>query len=108
MTRDVMAEIEQEVKDAPVLLYMKGNKLMPQCGFSAAVVAVLMDLDVPFREVDILRDEEKRQAIKQYSEWPTIPQLYVGGQFVGGCDIVREMQAKGELGPMIHKALAEP
>jgi len=104
MTRDIMAEIKQEITDHPVILYMKGTRLMPQCGFSAAVVSILEEMGVQFKDVDILVDAEKRQAIKEYTDWPTIPQLYVKGQFIGGCDIVRDMHAKGELEPLIKKA----
>ena len=103
MARDIMKEIATEVAANPVVLYMKGTKSMPQCGFSAAAVAVLNDIGVPFVDVNILADPEKREAIKRFSDWPTIPQLYVHGEFVGGCDIMREMHAKGELAPIIEK-----
>jgi monothiol glutaredoxin len=77
------------------------------CGFSAATVRVLNEIGVPFKAVDVLAEPEKREAIKQYSNWPTIPQVYVGGRFIGGCDIVREMHAKGELAPLIRAAAGE-
>ncbi len=105
MTRDVMQEIEQEIAANPVILYMKGTKEMPMCGFSAAVVQVLKDVGAEFKDVNVLADPDKREAIKRFSDWPTLPQLYVGGQFVGGCDIVREMQNKGELEPLVRAAL---
>ena len=89
--------IRQQVTDNPVVLFMKGTPVFPQCGFSAAVVEVLSELGVKFHGVNILVDPELRDGIKQFSQWPTIPQLYVKGEFVGGCDIVREMFQDGEL-----------
>ena len=79
------------------MIYMKGNRIFPQCGFSAATIKVFESLDVSFETVDILADAEKRQAIKEFSNWPTIPQVYVDGKFLGGCDIVCEMHERGEL-----------
>ena len=93
----VFDRIQQEVTDNPVVLYMKGTPMFPQCGFSAAVVKVLSDAGVKFKGVDVLTDPSLRDGIKAYTNWPTIPQLYVKGEFVGGCDIVREMAANGEL-----------
>jgi monothiol glutaredoxin len=95
------------VKSNKVVIFMKGTPTFPQCGFSAATVAVLKELGVPFKAVNVLEDMAVREGVKKYSNWPTIPQLYVGGQFVGGCDIVREMHAAGELKPLVDKALAE-
>jgi len=89
--------IKQDITDNDVVLYMKGSPVFPQCGFSAAVVQVLTHLGVKFKGIDILADPELREGIKVYSNWPTIPQLYVKGEFVGGCDIVREMFETGEL-----------
>ena len=103
---DVMDEIAREVRENKVLVYMKGTPSFPMCGFSAATVNVLRDIGVPFKSVDVLAEPEKRDAIKSYSNWPTIPQLYVNGKFVGGCDIIREMHAKGELEPLIRGAVA--
>jgi monothiol glutaredoxin len=103
---DVLAEIEQEVKGNPVVIYMKGTPRFPMCGFSAATVEVLNEVGVPFKAVDILADADKREGVKAYTRWPTIPQVFVGGEFVGGCDIVRELHAKGELAPLIRKAAA--
>ena len=94
---DVQARIADEVKSNDVLLFMKGTPVFPQCGFSAAVVEVLSELGVKFHGINILVDPELRDGIKQFSQWPTIPQLYVKGEFVGGCDIVREMAETGEL-----------
>ena len=101
---DVIEEIEREVRGNHVLVYMKGTPSFPMCGFSAATVRVLNEIGVPFKAVDILTEPEKREAIKQYSNWPTIPQVYVGGKFIGGCDIVRELHARGELAPLIRAA----
>ena len=98
MTEDnAQARIDELVKANPVVLFMKGTPLFPQCGFSSRAVAILDHLGVPFETVDVLQDPEVRQGIKAYSNWPTIPQLYVKGEFVGGCDITREMFQSGEL-----------
>ena len=97
MTTTVKDRIAKDVADNEVLLFMKGTPVFPQCGFSAAVVHVLSELGVKFKAVDVLKDPEVRQGIKEFSNWPTIPQLYVKGEFVGGCDIVREMYESGEL-----------
>ena len=93
----VHERISQEVADTPVVLFMKGSPVFPQCGFSAAVVQILSHLGVKFKGVDVLADPGIRQGIKEFSNWPTIPQLYVKGEFVGGCDIIREMFQAGEL-----------
>lgn len=94
---DVMSEIEKETRENRVFLYMKGTPQMPQCGFSARVAQILGHIGVGYAASNVLADMEKREAIKIYSEWPTIPQLYVDGEFVGGCDIVTEMFQSGEL-----------
>ena len=93
----VFDRIRDEIAKNDVLLFMKGTPVFPQCGFSAAVVDVLSQLGVKFGSVNILTDAELRQGIKEFSQWPTIPQLYVKGEFVGGCDIIREMAETGEL-----------
>jgi monothiol glutaredoxin len=93
----VFDRIQQDLNDNAVVLYMKGTPMFPQCGFSAAVVQILSDMGVKFKGVDILVDPALRDGIKQFTNWPTLPQLYVKGEFVGGCDIVREMAANGEL-----------
>ena len=93
----VFDTIESEIKTNDVVLFMKGTPVFPQCGFSAAVVECLSELGVKFHGVNILVDPELRQGIKEFSQWPTIPQLYVKGEFVGGCDIIREMFETGEL-----------
>jgi monothiol glutaredoxin len=103
---DVLKDIEREVRENPVLVYMKGTPSFPMCGFSAATVEVLREIGVPFKAVDVLAEPEKRDAIKAFSNWPTIPQVYVGGKFIGGCDIVREMHARGELAPLLKSASA--
>ena len=89
--------IQAEIAATPVMLYMKGTAMFPQCGFSARVVQILSHLNVPFRTANVLEDPELREGIKQFSNWPTIPQLYVKGEFVGGCDIITEMFQSGEL-----------
>jgi monothiol glutaredoxin len=94
---DTRQRIDDEVKTNPVVLFMKGTPVFPQCGFSAAVVQILSHLGVKFKAIDVLKDPEIRQGIKDYSEWPTIPQLYVKGEFVGGADIIREMFENEEL-----------
>ena len=93
----VFDRIQAEINENDVVLFMKGSPMMPQCGFSAAVTHLLSTLQVKFKGVDVLQDMEFREGIKQFSNWPTIPQLYVKGEFVGGCDIVREMAESGEL-----------
>ena len=103
----VFTHIRQEIDDNPVVLFMKGTPMFPQCGFSAAVVQVLTHLGVKFKGIDVLTDPSLREGIKQFSSWPTIPQLYVKGEFVGGCDIVREMYQSGELQTLLtEKAVA--
>ena len=94
---DSRERIDEIVRSNPVVLFMKGTELFPQCGFSSRAVAILEHLEVPFKTVDVLQDPDIRQGIKAYSDWPTIPQLYVNGEFVGGSDIVTEMYQSGEL-----------
>ena len=100
---DAKTRIDETVKANDVVLYMKGTKDMPQCGFSQRVAGVLNYMGVDFADVNVLADEEIRQGIKDYSDWPTIPQLYVKGEFVGGCDIVTEMTLAGELDALFDK-----
>jgi monothiol glutaredoxin len=97
METTVQDRIQEEVSGTPVVLFMKGSPVFPQCGFSAAVVQILSQMGVKFKGIDVLSDPQIRQGIKEFSNWPTIPQLYVKGEFVGGCDIVREMYETGEL-----------
>ncbi len=97
MEEETKNKIQEEIENEDVLLFMKGSPMFPQCGFSAAVIQVLSHLQVKFSSVNVLEDPDIRDGIKQYSDWPTIPQLYVKGEFVGGCDIIREMYETGEL-----------
>ena len=99
--------IDNEVKQNDVVLFMKGTKQFPQCGFSATAAKILEHLGVPFKDVNVLEDQGVREGVKAFSNWPTIPQLYVKGEFVGGCDIVREMFQAGELQTLLtDKGLA--
>ena len=98
---DAKSRIGEIVKKNNVVLFMKGTPLFPQCGFSSRAVTILEHLDVPFESVDVLQDPEIRQGIKEYSDWPTIPQLYVNGEFVGGSDIMLEMFQSGELQQLV-------
>ena len=97
------AQIRETIEKNDVVLFMKGTKMMPQCGFSSRVAGVLNYMGVTFADVNVLADPEIRQGIKDFSNWPTIPQLYVKGEFVGGCDIVREMFESGELRPFMEE-----
>jgi len=95
--------IRQQVTENPVVLFMKGTPVFPQCGFSATVVQILSHMGVKFKGIDVLADSSVREGIKEFSSWPTIPQLYVKGEFIGGCDIVREMFETGELQQMFEE-----
>ena len=97
MNENTKSEIESEISNNDIVLFMKGTPVFPQCGFSAATVGILNHLGAKFSSINVLEDEDIRQGIKEYANWPTIPQLYVKGEFVGGCDIVREMYESGEL-----------
>jgi monothiol glutaredoxin len=98
---EVLKQIDQDIKTNKVILYMKGSKLMPQCGFSARVVHILDELNIEYETKDVLSDDKLRSAIKEYSNWPTLPQLYVDGNFIGGCDIISELYQSGELQKII-------
>jgi monothiol glutaredoxin len=100
---DVMNWIDEQVKSNDIILFMKGTPDAPMCGFSGQVVQILDYLNVPYAGVNVLSSDELRNAIKVYSDWPTIPQLYVKGEFIGGCDIVREMFQKGELQALLDE-----
>jgi monothiol glutaredoxin len=103
---DTLRRRIQEILDShKIVLFMKGTKSFPQCGFSATVVEVLKRLDADFHAVNVLADPELRQGMKEYANWPTFPQLYIEGRFVGGCDIVRDMFEAGELQPIVDRAL---
>ena len=97
----VRDQIAKEIADNDIVLYMKGTPVFPQCGFSSVAVQILSSLGVKFKAVDVLKDPEVRQGVKEFSSWPTIPQLYVKGEFVGGSDILREMYESDELGPFL-------
>jgi monothiol glutaredoxin len=104
MTDDTNARIDQIVTTNDIVLFMKGSPLFPQCGFSSRAVAILQHLGAEFESVEVLQDQAIRQGIKAYSDWPTIPQLYVKGEFVGGSDIMMEMYESGELAQVLEKA----
>ena len=112
MSNPTFERIEADINANPVVLFMKGTPVFPQCGFSARVVQILSHMGVPFKGVNVLEDMEIREGIKEFTNWPTIPQLYVGGEFVGGCDIITEMFQSGELSSLLkvkgvaHKAEA--
>lgn len=106
MTPDVQARIDELVKNHKILVFMKGSKLMPQCGFSNNAVQILNALGAPYETVDVLQDPDIRQGIKEYSNWPTIPQVYINGEFVGGSDVLIELYQQGELQQMVEVALA--
>ena len=103
MASTVHDRIQSDITENPVMLYMKGNAMFPQCGFSARVVQILNHLGVPFQTANVLEDPELRDGVKQFSNWPTVPQLYVKGEFVGGCDIVTEMFQSGELASLLDE-----
>jgi monothiol glutaredoxin len=102
MNNPVFDRIRDDITSNDVVLYMKGTPVFPQCGFSAAVVQVLTHVGVKFKGIDVLTDPSLRQGIKEFANWPTIPQLYVKGEFVGGCDIIREMYQSGELQELLQ------
>ena len=100
---DINQIITDQINSDSVVLYMKGSAQFPMCGFSGTVVQILKHLEIPFTAIDVMQDMEIREGIKQYSNWPTIPQLYIKGEFVGGCDIIREMFEAGELQQMFEE-----
>ena len=106
MTTPTVERIGKTIADNKIVVFMKGDKLMPQCGFSNQVVQILNILGVPYETVDVLADQDIRQGIKEYSNWPTIPQVYINGEFVGGSDVMTEMYQKGELQQLVEVALA--
>ena len=106
MTPELKSKIDKLITENKIMVFMKGSKLMPQCGFSNNVVQILNTLGVPYETLDILADNEIRQGIKEYSNWPTIPQVYIDGEFVGGSDIMIELYQNGELQQMVEVALA--
>ena len=102
-----IAQIKADVDANDIVLFMKGTPMFPQCGFSAALVQILSQLEVKFKGVDVLADDNLRQGIKEYTDWPTIPQIFIDGEFVGGCDIVHEMHRNGELETAVQAAFSE-
>ncbi len=104
MSEPIESTIKKTIDDNDVVLFMKGSAKFPQCGFSATAAKILEHLGVPFKDVNVLEDQQLREGIKSYSNWPTIPQLYIKGEFVGGCDIMREMYEAGELHDLICKS----
>ncbi len=106
MTPEAKEKIDNLVQQNKIMVFMKGSKLMPMCGFSNNVVQIINTLAVPYETFDILEDAEVRQGIKEYSDWPTIPQVYINGEFVGGSDILIELYQKGELQQMVEVAMA--
>lgn len=108
MRPEMKERIDREIREHPITIYMKGTEMFPRCGFSAATVEALRQAGAEgsIHSIDVLADPEIRESIKEYSEWPTIPQVYIGGEFIGGCDITRELFATGELQERIEKALS--
>ena len=102
MADSISERIQGDIEQNDVMLYMKGTPMFPQCGFSARVIQILNHMGVPFQSANVLEDMELREGIKQFSQWPTVPQLYVKGEFVGGCDIIREMFETGELQELLQ------
>jgi monothiol glutaredoxin len=103
MADTIAQRIQTDIEKNDVMLYMKGTPLFPQCGFSARVIQILTHMGVPFESANVLEDMELREGIKQFSQWPTVPQLYIKGEFVGGCDIVTEMFQSGELETLLEE-----
>ena len=104
---DILSEIEKVVTENPLVLFMKGTPQQPMCGFSARAASIMASYEKPFSTVNVLADPEVRQGVKDYGDWPTIPQLYIGGELVGGSDIVSKMHESGELAPMIEQAFED-
>ncbi|HLG19502.1 MAG TPA: Grx4 family monothiol glutaredoxin [Bdellovibrionota bacterium] len=104
--QEIWNEIDQKVKNTKILLFTKGSKEAPRCGFSAATIECFNNLGVPFETVDVLADPELRPVLQKYGNWPTTPQVYINGKFIGGCDIIRELHASGELKKLVDGAMA--
>jgi len=107
MSEDMLDQIKKEITANEIVMFIKGTKEMPMCGFSARTIAVFKELGRPFKTVDILPDPRIRQTLSAFSNWPTIPQVFINGKFVGGCDIVTEMYQKGELKPLVEAAFSK-
>ena len=104
MADEILSQIKKDIESNPIVVFTKGTKEMPMCGFSARTIALFKEIGRPFKTVDILPDPRIRQTLSAYSNWPTIPQVFIAGKFVGGCDIVTEMHQKGELQPLVEAA----
>jgi monothiol glutaredoxin len=107
-SKSVEARIAEEVKSNPIVMFVKGSPQFPMCGFSKGVMDVFRHLGVPFKTIDVLDDPQVREGIKRFTNWPTIPQVFVNGEFIGGFDIVRDLYERGELEPMVRKAAGQP
>jgi len=107
MSEDMLDQIKKEIAANEIVMFIKGTKEMPMCGFSARTIAVFKELGRPFKTVDILPDPRIRQTLSSFSNWPTIPQVFIKGKFMGGCDIVTEMYQKGELKPLVEAAFSK-
>jgi monothiol glutaredoxin len=107
MSEDIMKKIQSQIDENKILIYMKGTKMMPQCGFSAAVVRLFESYGVPFETVNVLADPLLRESLKRFSSWPTFPQVYIKGKLIGGCDICLEMHQRGELEPLVRDAVKD-
>ncbi|MEN8184822.1 MAG: Grx4 family monothiol glutaredoxin [Myxococcota bacterium] len=105
MSEAIFERIKSEIKQHPIMIFMKGDRVFPQCGFSGATVRIFEGLGVPFETRDVLSDPELRDGIKRFSNWPTVPQVYVAGEFIGGCDIVHELHQQGELAKIVQQAI---
>ena len=105
MTEDIMKKIQSQVDENKILIYMKGTRTMPQCGFSATTVKIFESYGVPFETVNVLADQRLRESLKEFSKWPTFPQVYIKGKLIGGCDICLEMHQRGELEPLAKAAV---
>lgn len=106
MSQDALKQIKSDVESNKILIYMKGTPETPQCGFSAATVSLFKSFGVPFATRDVIADNDLRQIVPQFSNWPTFPQVFINGKLIGGCDIVHEMHERGELEPLIKEALS--
>ncbi|MER3445546.1 MAG: monothiol glutaredoxin, Grx4 family [Candidatus Dadabacteria bacterium] len=107
MAEDIIKKIQSQIDENKILIYMKGTRTMPQCGYSARTVRLFESYGVSFETVDVLADPELREALKRFSNWPTFPQVYINGKLIGGCDICLEMHQRGELEPLIREAVKE-
>ena len=103
---EIKEQLEQAIRETPILLFTKGNKMFPRCGFSKAVIDVFASMGVPFETIDIFEHQDIKPALVEITDWPTTPQIFIGGEFVGGGDIVRQMAAEGQLQPLVDQALA--